>query len=113
MSQPAANDPAARLRELARLLRQTYHLGPEAQQSLANLVEELSGVLDVPSAPAQAHLADSTAHLVEAIHHQKDTGLLNAAKRRLETAAVRAETEAPVATGIVRRLIEALANLGI
>jgi len=117
MSQPSTIDPAvsARLRQLVQLLRDTHHLGPEAQKSLADLVEELSGSLAscAPSASNQTHLAETTAHLVEALHQQKDASFLATAKKRLEEAAIRVEAEAPVATGIVRRLIDALANLGI
>lgn len=110
MAQPSSGDPA-RLRELAGLLRAADHLSPEAQQALADLVEELSGAL--PGTAASAQLAESAAHLAAALHEQKDPGLLERARQRLEEAALRAETEAPVATGVVRRLIDALANLGI
>jgi hypothetical protein len=117
MSQPSPIDPAvsARLRQLAQLLREAHHLKPETQQALANLVQELSGALasSAPSAANQAHLVEGTAHLVEALHQQKHAGFLAAASKRLEEAAVRAEAEAPLATGIVRRLIDTLANLGI
>src|SRR5262245_33985352 len=72
MSQPSPTDPAvsARLRQLAQLLREAHHRGPEAQQELANVVEELSGALasGATSAQGQAHLAETTAHLVEALH---------------------------------------------
>lgn len=111
MSQPA--DPASRLRHLAQRLREADHLDPEAQKSLADILDELSKSL-VPgpeSSEQHKHLAESAAHLAEALHQQRDTGLIARARRRLEEAAVRAE--APVATGIVRRLIDTLANLGI
>jgi hypothetical protein len=117
MSQPGPGDPAVneRLRQLAQLLREANHLGPEDRKSLADLVEELGGALAAsPLSPAnQSHLAEGTEHLVDALHQQKHAGLLAAAGKRLEETAVRAEAEAPLATGILRRLIEALANLGI
>jgi hypothetical protein len=117
MSQPSYTDPAvsARLRELAQLLREAHHLSPDARKSLAALVEELSGAMAVCplSAPDQTHLVEDTAHLVETLHQQEHTGLLAAASKRLEETAVRAEAEAPLTTGIIRRLIDALANLGI
>ena len=68
-----------------------------------------------PHAPTvQAeHLAESSTHLVEALHRRHHAGLIAAAKERLEEAASRAEAEAPVATGLARRLIDTLANMGI
>jgi hypothetical protein len=75
----AAQQPVD-LQELAQRLRAADHLGPEAQQAIADLV---------------------------------DAGLLAAARHRFEAAVTRAELEAPMATGIARRLIETLANLGI
>jgi Domain of unknown function (DUF4404) len=117
MSQPSPIDPAVsdRLRQLAQLLRDAHHLGPQARQSLAELVEELSQALAAnPLSPAsQGHLVEGTSNLVEALHQQQHAGLLASAGKRLEETAVRAEAEAPLATGIVRRLIDTLANLGI
>ena len=103
------------LHEIAKVLREARHLPPEAQQELSELLDELSGALDpthLPSAET-AHLAASAAHLMQALHQPREPGLLEAAKERLEQAALRAETEAPLATGIIHRLIEALADLGI
>jgi hypothetical protein len=121
MSEPAPSGPpadasiSARLHQLARLLREAQHLGPELQTELANLIDELRQALPAgtPLGGDQAHLAESAAHLVHAIHQRQNAGLLEAAKMRLEDAALRAQAEAPVAAGIVRRLIETLANLGI
>lgn len=115
MSQPSPSDPSPRLRQLAQLLREAHHLDPEAQQSIADILDELSGALGPGSVSSadHAHLAESAAHLVEALHQQKDPGFLASARRRLEAAALRTESEAPVVTGIVRRLIDALANVGI
>src|SRR5207247_2223983 len=112
---PAPEAARANLQMLARLLRDARHLGPEAQRELAELVEELSAALGPDTAPTAEteHLAASAAHLAETLHHQRDAGLLAAARDRLQDAALRAETEAPVATGIALRLIDALANLGI
>jgi hypothetical protein len=105
---------ATRLRELAQRLREAPHLGPAAQAELADLVEELGRSLSPTPVPdAQAHLAESTAHLVQSLHEQKDRGFLAAARKRLEEAAVRAEAEAPLASGLAVRLIDTLANLGI
>ncbi len=109
---PAATNIQAGLHELARLLRTAHHLEPEAQQALADLVDELSGVLtqtEVP-APEMAHLAESTTQLAQALHQRHDTRRL---RERLEEVALRAEAEAPVTAGIVRRLLDTLGNLGI
>lgn len=103
------------LQELAQLLRQADHLEPDAQRELADLVDELAKVLGPVASPSAEtkHLTDNTAHLVHALHQQHPPGLLAAARKRLEESALRAESEAPLATGIVRRLLDALANLGI
>ena len=105
----------ASLHELAQELRQTHHLEPEAQEALADLVEELGNAL-TPTAPASsetAHLASSAASLARALHQEQSPTLLSAAKQRLEQAALRAETKAPVATGVARRILDVLADLGI
>jgi hypothetical protein len=114
---PAMPDPAAlrsNLQELARLLHEAPHLDPEAQQELADLVAELSQALagNLTSAETE-YLARSAVHMIEALHQQQDANYLTAARDRLRDAAVQAEVKAPVATGIVRRLIDTLANLGI
>jgi hypothetical protein len=112
---PTAARVQASLHELARLLREAHHLEPEAQQALADLVDELGKALDpadVPSAE-MAHVADTAAQLAHALHQRQDTSVLLAARDRLEAAALRAEAEAPVTAGIVRRLLDTLANLGI
>jgi hypothetical protein len=118
--QPAPQTPplsgvANSLHTLAQQLRQAQHLGPEARQELAGLVEELGQALragTVPPAEA-AHLADSTAHLLQALHQRQDPGLLTAARERLERAMTNAETKAPFVVGIAQRLLDALAGLGI
>jgi hypothetical protein len=112
---PAPSDVQARLRDLAQRLRATEHLDPETQQELADLLEEMSQTVATHAAPSPelTHLADSTAHLAQALHQEQDAGLLARARERLEEAVVRAETGAPVAAGLARRLIDALSNLGI
>jgi len=114
--EPPANpsDLRTNLQELARLLHSARHLKPQAQQELADLVAELSQALagNLTSAEAE-HLGQSAVHMIQALHEQQDADYLTAARDRLRSAAVRAEVVAPVATGIVRRLIEALTNLGI
>jgi hypothetical protein len=110
----AAAQIRANLLESARLLREAHHIDPEAQRTLADLVEELGEALD-PSASSSdhtIHLAESSTHLVRALH-QRHEGLIASARQRLAAAAARAESDAPVATGIARRFIDALADLGI
>jgi hypothetical protein len=113
------SDAAARIRanllESARLLREAGHIEPEAQRTLADLVEELGEALDPSAASSDhtVHLAESSTHLVQALHQKHDEGLIASARDRLASAAARAESDAPMATGIARRLINALADLGI
>ncbi len=52
---PAPTPPSAipaRLHEVARLLRDAQHLDPEAQQSLANLADELANTLSASGVPS-------------------------------------------------------------
>lgn len=112
---PTTSQIMARLHDVAQSLRKTSHLGPEGQQALADLVDELGKLLAPATIPPQetAHLADSVAHLAEALHKQHDAGILALARDRLEKAAIQAEMHAPMATGLTRRLLDALANMGI
>jgi hypothetical protein len=111
---PAAPAVQAHLRTIAQILHEVRHLGPEAQQLLAELVEELGGVLasaEVPSTEL-AHLAECAAHLVQTAHRPEEKGLA-AARDGLEKAAIRVEMEFPRLADIGRRLAETLASLGI
>ncbi len=100
---------------VSRLLHQAQHLGPEAQQQLADLVDELNRTLSATAvAPEElSHLRESAAHLAEALEHQHDEGLLAAARDRLEEAAAGLEARAPTLAGITRRFLDVLSNLGI
>jgi hypothetical protein len=112
---PPLSGVANNLSTLAQQLREAPHLRPETQQELAGLVEELSKALrsgTVPPADA-AHLADSTAHLLWALHQRQNAGRLSAARERLERAMTNAETRAPFVVGIAQRLLDTLAGLGI
>jgi hypothetical protein len=111
---PETTDARARLLELAGLLRGARHLSDDDRRELADLVAELATTID-PAAPSPqaAHLAEAAAHLVQALHERHDAGPIAAARRRLEDAAARAEARAPVATGLARRLIDTLADIGI
>jgi hypothetical protein len=113
---PAGSGPPVgeRLQELARLLRGAGHLGPQVQRDLADLLEELAGELEsaAPS-PHAEHLAESAAHVAHELHQERGVGRVGAAVQRLKEAAARAEAKAPVATGLARRLVDVLADIGI
>jgi hypothetical protein len=112
---PAVPEVRARLAEATRALRESESLDPEARDALAGLLDELGRVLESPAAPPAevARVADGAAHLAEALHRSQDRGILEAARDRLERLAVQAQTRAPVAVGVARRLIDALAEWGI
>ena len=103
------------LRHLAASLRETGHLEPETQKALANLLDELGTELDsVGLASANTlHLAEAVSEVARSLHDQRSVRLLASAGDRLKNAAMKAEVEAPVATGVVNRLIDLLASMGI
>jgi nucleoside-triphosphatase THEP1 len=105
----------ASLHAVAEVLRDPHPLSAEAREALAALVDELGNLLSEPGAPpeAVAHLADSTAHLVQAVHRRADEGLLAAARDRVEQAILGVEAQAPLAAGIARRVLDALSGIGI
>jgi len=103
-----------RLHEVARLLRGSRHLRAPIRDELADLLDELAGELGAaPPSPHAEHLAESAAHLARELHDRRAEGPLGLAKERLGEAAARAESKAPVATGLARRLVDLLADLGI
>jgi hypothetical protein len=112
---PSVPEIQARLQAAAHLLRRKGPLDAEAKSALAELVDELGRILHTSEVPPAevTHLAESTAHLVEALHQQRLRELPVSVRERLERAAVRAEAQAPTAVGVARRLLDALANLGI
>ena len=103
------------LQQLANLLREASHLDPQTQKSLASLLEELGSELASSSRVSahQSHLTEVIGDVARSLHEQHPIGLLEAARDRLQEAAARAETDAPVATGVVYRFIEALSSVGI
>ena len=107
--------PSVNLHELAQKLREADHLGPEAQEAVADLLDELARALPPAGVAAAdaAHLAESATHLADALHEKHEARALAAALERFKKSVARAEAKAPMATGIARRLIETLANLGI
>jgi hypothetical protein len=112
---PADPNLEAKLHSIAQLLRDADHLSPEAQQALAEIVEELGKALhSVPvSSEETKSLAESTAHLVRALHERQNRGLLTAARDRLKQAITRVEYQAPFAAQLAGRLLDTLASLGI
>src|SRR5579872_7120549 len=94
----------ASLHAVAEVLRDPHPLSAEAREALAALVDELGNLLTATAPPpaAVAHLADSTAHLAQAVHRRADEGLLAAARDRLEKAILGAEAHAPLAAGVAR-----------
>jgi hypothetical protein len=103
------------LHDLANKLRQAPPLGPDAQRILAELIDELGNTVVATQVPSTevVHLAETTTHLLQALQRRHEPGRLAAARDRLETAILRAEATAPVMAGFARRLLDALANLGI
>jgi hypothetical protein len=114
-SSTIATEVLANLRLIAELLRKPQQLGPEAQESLAGVVAELEQALEsgTVTAAEMSHLRESTAALVHALRQPRDEGLLATARERLTGTVAAAEAQAPFAAGVARRLLDALANIGI
>jgi hypothetical protein len=109
LPEPSERPVQERLRELAQFLRQPdCHLRPDARHTLADLVAELSRDLkpDTLSPEERTHLADTIAQLTQALRQRRSPS-------RVLSAIVRAETDAPVTTGFLERLLDTLSNLGI
>ncbi len=109
----------AHLLALSQQLRESSApVGATAREELATLVAELAEALDPAVTPALAsHLAETTAHLGESLdtdapHPPDPTSPLGGAVQRLEEAASHAEAHAPLAAGLARRLVDAIAALG-
>jgi hypothetical protein len=105
----------ASLHAIAEILRDPRPLTHEIRTVLADLVDELGRVLATAAVPPAevAHLAESTALLARAVHRQETPGLLAAARDRVEAAIFAAESKAPLTAGLVRRLLDTLADIGI
>jgi hypothetical protein len=113
--QPVAAAVQASLHAIGQALREPHPLSAEAQDALADLLDELGNLLAAPEAPPEAvrHLAEGTARLVQAVHARADAGLLAQARDRVERAILAAEVQSPLLAGIARRFLDALANIGI
>jgi hypothetical protein len=103
------------LHELAQKLREADQLGPEAQRAVADLLDELAQAIHPTGGgpDEHAHLADSATHLADALRQQPAGHSLPSALERFEGSVARVGARAPLASGIVRQLIETLANWGI
>lgn len=121
MSEQSVPDPKtvaetqAKLRELASTLRTAGQLDPQMQQALADLLDELGAELN-PGAEISAHevhLAEAAHDVAHSVHEHRPRGLITTAKDRLQEAATRVEVDAPVMTGVVNRLVDLLASMGI
>jgi hypothetical protein len=112
---PSLPDLQARLHGVAQLLREPRPLDADSRQALAELVDELGKALQsgqVPSAEV-AVLAETTAHLAEALHQQPPAPHVAGLRERFEDALIAAETRAPFVAGLARRLLDTLSNIGI
>ena len=111
----AEQPPSIDLHELAQKVREANSLGPQAQQAVADLLDDLA-LASPPSTEISAeitHLAESATHLADALREPHRSSAVPPALARLETAVARAEAKDPLASGVARQIIEALANLGI
>ncbi len=112
---PALPALLARLEEVAALLRQPGALDHETKEALADLVTELSQAIKTSGVPGPAlvDLAHNTAGLAESLHQETNPGLLGGARNRLADAVLEIDVHHPVMAGVLRRLLDALANIGI
>jgi uncharacterized protein DUF4404 len=112
--QSSATVVPARLRELARLVRQADHLDPAAQKSLADLAEQMADRLSQPHVPTaeEVELGRLAGELIEALHSEEKAPAAST-RHRLQDAIVAAETRAPLVTETARELLDTIANLGI
>ena len=121
MTAPTPEDPSARtplqqhLHTIAGLLRHERPLRPEAQRLLAGLMDEIGSALEAQTvSPAELNqLAEHVAQLVQAAHAGEEVGFIGQLRERLDEAAAELESRAPRLTGLTRRLIETLSDLGI
>lgn len=105
----------SRLQEVAALLRQSSSLDSATRQHLAELVEELGASLHAVELPSEeaARIADTTAHLADALHQNHDAEQVGHARGVMEQTAEAIEARAPMAADLVRRFLAALTGIGI
>ena len=105
---------AATIEDVARRVREAEHLEPDTRVKVADLLENLAAELnETEPSEHKELLAQTTTKLVQAVHEEHETGLIESARERLEEVVAKAEANAPVATDLALHLIELLANLGI
>jgi hypothetical protein len=116
-STPFADPDEARalLRVVAHLLYQADQLGPEAQRSLGEFLNRYADALEEPKISAEdlTRLTERAFQLAQTIHQGEERGVVTTVRDRLEAAIIAADAEYPTASGIGRRLMETLSNLGI
>jgi hypothetical protein len=112
---PTVPEVRRRLQDAATMLGASSTLDPQLRKTIADLLAELSRALEQPDAPPAevSRLADGAAQLAETLHHRQDSGLLSAARDRVNDLMTDAEAHAPVTVGVVQRLIDAIAGIGI
>lgn len=112
---PEIESTQTRLKQLATLLRNADHLDPQAQKSLATLLEQLVGELDAAGvAPSKtAHLAETISEVARSLHDGESGAVSDTDRERLRQAAVAAELEAPASANLVYRFIDVLSSIGI
>ena len=105
----------ARLRQLSASIREADHLDSSTQLSLARLLDELTTQLNSNGVELEktTRLAEAVSDVARSLHEPHSAGLIESASLRLQEVAARAEVEAPVATSVVYRFIDVLANMGI
>lgn len=105
----------AHLQAISELLHHPHRLGDAAQAALAEFVDELDKALKLGTVSdgEAARLAGATSHFAAAVHREEETGVLKAARERLERAALDMERRAPMVSGLTWRFIEALSQVGI
>jgi uncharacterized protein DUF4404 len=111
----AEQSPIVNLHDLAQKVREADSLGPQAQRAVADLLDDLAQAIPpaTGSSTEATHLAESATHLADTLREPQKSNAVPPALERFETAVARAEAKAPLASGIARQIIEALANLGI
>src|SRR4051794_20064602 len=82
---PSVPEVRARLRDAARLMRESAAVDPDVRQAVADLMDELDRALAAPATPPAevARLAEGATHLAEALHRGHDRGILATARDRL------------------------------
>ncbi len=115
LADPKLQEVHTHLEAISELLRRPHRLDTAAQAALADLVDALDKALKLGKIPNEeaARLAATASHFANAVHREDEASVLKAARERLEEAAVAAENTAPMVTGLARRFMDALSNIGI